>query len=166
MSATQLEPDEALTGPLYALAGLLVLIPAADFILSVPSPQPGSVQWRFAAVGLLSGFTLTPILGIAMGLGLAGVMRHAGVARALVILSILGAVLLFVLSAGFILDVLQLRVSVPSEGRLAFESAWKRALVKHLLSAIVLAYLGWRARRMIPSGPREKVKKTVHVVAK
>jgi hypothetical protein len=32
-----------------------------DFALSIPAAEFSSVQWRFAAVGVLSGYTLLPI---------------------------------------------------------------------------------------------------------
>ncbi|NUQ11441.1 MAG: hypothetical protein HUU26_03800 [Gemmatimonadaceae bacterium] len=166
MSQTRLDPEEALAGPLYAVAGLLIAMPVVDFVLSVAAPAPSSVQWRFAAVGLLSGFTLTPILGMAVALTVAAVRQHYLVQRLLVATSLLGSVVLLVLCAGFILDVLQLRVSIPAEGQAAFRSAWTRALLKHLLAAVVLAYLGWRARRMIPKGHRPREPRTVHVVTK
>lgn len=166
MSRARLDPAEALTGPLYAVAVLMVVIPAADFLLSVASPQPSSVQWRFAAVGLLSGFTLTPILGLALALVVAGIRRHAVVQWIIVVLCLLSSVLLLVLSTGFVLDVLQLRASVQEQGRQAFQSAWTRALLKHVLAAIVLWYLGWRARRMIPSIRTQREPKSVHVISK
>ncbi len=166
MSRTPLDPEEALAGPLYVVAGLLVVVPALDFALSLAAPQLSSVQWRFASVGLLSGFTLTPILGITIALGVAGGMRHVLAQRLLVVTCLAGSLLLLVLSLGFLLDVAQLRASVPPEGRPAFSNAWQRALAKHVLSAIALGYLGWKARRMIPTGPRPRTPRSVHVVTK
>lgn len=166
MSRPPLDPEEALAGPLYAVAGLLVAIPMLDFLLSVAAPQLSSVQWRFASVGLLSGFTLTPILGLALALGVATWRRHVPAQRLLVVACLAGALLLAVLSAGFVLDVVQLRASVPGEGRAAFKSAWQRALAKHVLAALALGYLGWRARRMIPGRPRPRTPRSVHVVSK
>jgi hypothetical protein len=166
MSKTPIDPEEALAGPLYVVAALLIVIPLADFALSVAAPVLSSVQWRFAAVGLLSGFTLTPILGIAMMFVISAILEHRRLQRVLSILCLTIAVVFIVMSAGFVLDVLQLRASVPLEGRPAFQSAWTRALLKHVLAAVALGYLGWRARRMIPAGPRPKTPRTVHVVSK
>ncbi len=156
MASKQLDPEDALAGPLYVVAGLLVLMPALDFLMSIGTPQAGSVQWRFATVGLLSGYTLTPILGFALALVVAAVRSHKAVQRILVVLCLLGAATLLLLLIGFIFDVLQLRVQIPAEGQAAFRSAAVRAALKHLLAALAFGYLGWRARRMIPSGPREK----------
>jgi hypothetical protein len=163
---TRLDPDEALAGPLYAVAALLIVIPAADFILSVPPPELSNVQWRFAAVGLLSGHMLTPVLGLAMALVIAAYLQHYSVQRWLVAVCLSGATLLIALSLGFMLDMLQLRGSLPYDRLPAFSSAWKRAIVKYALTAGALAYMGVRAMRMIPARSRQRTPKTVHVVSK
>jgi hypothetical protein len=162
----RLDPDEALAGPLYLVAIVLVVIPAIDFLLSVPEFDPGNVQWRFAAVGLLSGYTLTPILGLALAFVISAILKQHRVQRILVIACLTTGVVLLVLSAGFLLDALQLRIAVPLDGRAAFNSAWHRAMLKHVLSAAALVYLGWGARRMIRPWRRPRGPKPVHVVTK
>jgi hypothetical protein len=164
--SNRLDPEEALAGPLYLVAALLVVIPLADFLLSVPPSEFSNVQWRFAAVGLLAGFMLTPVLGLAMALVVAAVLEHYRVQRWLVAVSLLMATVLIALSLGFVLDMLQVRASVPDEGRAAFTNAWTRAILKHALAATAFAYLGLRARRMIPERTRQRTPKTVHVVSK
>jgi hypothetical protein len=162
----KLEPEEALSGPLYLVAIVLVAIPAIDFVLSVPAVNFNSVQWRFAAVGLLSGYTLTPILGISLALVVASILKQHGAQLALVILCLTTGVTLLVMCVAFLFDALQLRASIPSEGRAAYNSAWHRAILKHGLSAITLLYLGWKARRMIPVRSAKRGPKPVHVVSK
>jgi hypothetical protein len=162
----RLDPEEALSGPLYLVAIVLVAIPALDFLMSVPAVNFGSVQWRFAAAGLLSGYTLTPILGIGLGFVVASLVKQDRVQLALVILCLAIGVALLIISVGFVFDALQLRVSIPADERAAFNSAWRRALLKHLLSAITLLYLGWNARRMIPHRSNKRGPRPVHVVSK
>lgn len=166
MPKPPLDPEEALAGPLYVVAILLVAMPAIDFVLSVGSLQPGSVQWRFATVGLLSGYTLTPILGAAMGLVVAAVAGHALVQKVLVALCLTSAVVLAVLSVGFVLDTLQLRLTIPSDGQGAFRSAALRALLKHGLAAVAFWYLGWRARRMLPDSIARKLARSPAATSK
>lgn len=161
-----LEPEEALAGPLYLVALLLVVIPVADLLLSVPAVNVSSVQWRFSAMGLLSGHTLMTILGLSLALVMSGILKHHRVQRALVIICLTTGVALAVLSVSFLLDALRLRVSVPPDGQPAFNSAWHRAVIRLLLSAVALMYLGWGARRMIPAGTRHRGPKPVHVVSK
>ena len=76
------------------------------------------------------------------------------------------AAVLLALSTGFLFDMSALRFSIPNDGRAAFQSAWIRAIIKLALSIIALAYMGWRARRMIPARIRHRPAKTVHVVSK
>jgi hypothetical protein len=162
----RLDPEEALSGPLYVVAIVLVVIPTIDFVLSVPEVNFGSVQWRFAAAGLLSGYTLTPILGISLAFVIASVLKHHGVQRALVIFCLTIGVSLLVMCVGFVFDALQLRALIPNDGRAAFNSAWHRAVWKHTLAAVALLYLGWGARRMIPQRTSRRGPKQVHVVSK
>jgi hypothetical protein len=164
--SSRLDPEEALARPLYVVAFALVLVPTLDFVFSVPPAEFASVQWRFAAVGLLSGFVLMPMMGLALACVIAGMLKQFHVVRLLVILCLTIALVLIVISLGFVLDVLQLLATLPEEGRPAFNSAWIGALSKLALSAIVLAYLGWRARRMIPAPTRHRTPRTVHVVSK
>jgi len=166
MAAPRLDPDEALAGPLYLVAALLVFFPALDFVMSIGAPQPGNIQWRFASVGLLSSYLLTPILGIGMAFVIAAVTGSAVVQRLLVVLSFLGTLLMVVLTIGFLLDVVQLRVSIPADGQRAFRNASMRAIGKNVLCGVALFVLGWRARRMIPERSREPRSKTVRIVTK
>jgi hypothetical protein len=162
----RLEPEEALTGPLYAVAGLLILVPLVDLVMTVPPPEYGNLQWRFTAMGLLSGATLLPIVGLALGLVISGYLKQRTIMLTLVIVCLTMAVALLTLSFGFLIDVKQLRFTVPDETRAAFNSAWRRAVIKLLLSGATLAYMGWLARRMIPGVVRKPAHKPVHVVSK
>lgn len=151
---------------MYVVAVALILLPTLDFVFSVPPAQFSSVEWRFAAFGLLSGVVMMPLIGLALAVAVAGFLRQFHVVRLLVFLSLTTALGLLAVSLGFVLDVLQLQGTVPQEGRAAFTSAWIRALSKLALTAVVLVYLGWRARRMIPARVRHRTPKTVHVVSK
>lgn len=164
--STTLDPENALGGPLYALAGTLVVVPLIDFLLSVAAPEPASAQWRFATVGVLSGHTLFPVLGLAIAFVVSAVLKHYTLQRVLVILCLTIAAAFLVLTWSFYSDMAIARAAVPVDGLPAFSSAATRALIKLLLTSIVLAYLGLRARRMIPAPVRHKVPKPVHVISK
>lgn len=148
------------------VAALLVVVPLVDYVLSVPPAQLSDVQWRFAAVGLLSNYTLTPILGLAMALVISAFLKQYSLQRWLVAAILSLAAILIALSLGFVLDAAQVRASVPVDGRAAFSSAWKRALIKDVLAAGALGYMGLRARKMIPARNRHRTPKPVHVVSK
>lgn len=163
---TRLDPEEALAGPLYFVATLLVVIPMVDYFLSVPPAEYSNVQWRFSALGLLSGHLLTPLLGLALVFVISSVLRHHTLQRIMVIASLAFSVLLLLLSVSFLVDVKQLDATVPRDGRAAFTSAWQRALIKLFLASWGFGYLGLRARRMIPAPSRHRGPKPVHVVSK
>jgi hypothetical protein len=148
MARKPLDPDEALAAPLYVLAVLLVLMPAIDFLQSVGGVQPSNVQWRFATVGLLSSFLLTPLLGTGVAMVVAAVRGHVLLQRMLAIGNLAASAVLLLLLAGFVLDVLQLRPAVPEEGRAAFQSASLRAMLKHAATVALLFFFGLRGLRI------------------
>ena len=71
MTSRSFENAESLVAPLYFIAALLIATPLMDFATSVVPLRPGSLEWRFASVGLLSGFLLTPLLGLVIALAVA-----------------------------------------------------------------------------------------------
>ena len=166
MVSRKLDPEEALSGPLYGVAALLILIPAADFVFTVPALSISNAQWRLGAVSLLSGYTTMPILGLALALVVSAIRKEPRVQRALVVACLAIALGLAGLSAGFMQDVRELRPSVAGDQRAAFSSMWKRTIITLLLSTAVLAYMGWKARRMIHTSSRHKSPTTVHVITK
>jgi hypothetical protein len=142
MSRKLLHRDEALAGPMYALAAVLIGIPLFDFVQSLGAFEPASVQWRFAAVGLLSSALLTPILGIAIALVVAAVREHAGIARVMSAACFVGAAFLIVSLGAFILDSLQLQGTIRQPARSEFQTATTKAIVKHVCSLILLIWMG------------------------
>src|SRR6185503_13340787 len=108
MNSRFADPEGALSAPFYAFAILLMATPAIDFATSIFPMQLRSPQWRFASAGLLSGFLLTPMLGIAIAMTVSAIRGHHGVQRFLAVINLLLALLFLVLLVGFVLDVLQL----------------------------------------------------------
>lgn len=155
MARPPLDPDEALAAPFYFFAALLVVLPLIDFVQNVGTFQPANVQWRFATVGLLSGFLLTPTIGIVAAMTIAAVRGQGRTQRAIAIGNVILAVLLLALMAGFVLDALQLRGSVPAVRRAEFRTAAIRAIVKYILTSLLLIVLAMRAFR-IPLGRKDR----------
>jgi hypothetical protein len=134
---------EALVAPLYFVAFLLIATSALDFVLSIVPLRTGDVQWRFASLGLLSGFLLTPLLGVALTMGVAQWARHARVQRLLAIVNLSLTVFFVILFVAFILDVFQLRGIVQPDAEEAFAAAAIKAAVKYLSFIVAL---GWLSR--------------------
>jgi len=76
------------------------------------------------------------------------------------------AAIMLVLAIAFLRDMDDARAYVTTDGMPAFSSAATRAIIKLILTSIMLGYLGWRARRMIPAPVRHKTPKPVHVISK
>ena len=162
----RLDPEEALAGPLYFVAAILVGVPLIDFFLSVPSPEFSSSEWRFSTLGLLSGHTLWLVLGVALAFTVSAILKHYTVQRALVISCLTSAVIFAAVAIQFWMDMGSQRDVTRPDDMLAFTSASNRAIIKLILTTIAFGYLGWRARRMIPAATRHKTPKPVHVISK
>lgn len=143
MTSNRPEGGDALVAPLYFLAFLLAATPVLDFLTSILPFRTGDLQWRFASVGLLSGFLLTPLLGVALAMAVAHFARHLRVQRLMAIVSLSISVLFVLLMLAFLLDILQLRNSVQPEARAAFAAASTKAVVKHLSFVVALGWLSW-----------------------
>jgi hypothetical protein len=162
----RLDPEEALAGPLYFVAAMLVVVPLVDFLLTAAPPEFSNRLWRFNTVGLLSGHTLFLPLGVALAFTVSAILKHYTLQRALVIGCLTSAVIFGLLALRFWTDMGDQRFSTPPAGQAAFRSAGNRAIIKLILTTIAFAYMGWRARRMIPAASRHKTPKPVHVISK
>lgn len=135
-------PLSRLQGPLYLSCLLLVFIPLVDLVTNVWPLRLWEAGWRYGAVGLGSGFILTPFLGWVAGVALARTLLQP---RALQLLS-WGALGIAVILAGatalFILDALQVGAGIPDMSRSAFEVGAIRAGVKLALVSVGLGWLG------------------------
>ena len=150
MDRQTLEPLRRLQAPVYFVAALMIVTPALDFVANVWPLRPGNLEWRYGTIGLLSGFAMTPLIGMLIVTGTAGLLGHARVLRVGAIVSLVVAVLLALATVLFVLDVLQFRPTVPLAAVANYDlGSWKAAL-KHLLVVVALAWLGhaaWRAAR-------------------
>lgn len=158
MTSRHTEGGEALVAPLYFLAVLLLVTPVADFFTSIIPFRVGELQWRFASVGLLSGFLLTPLIGIGLLMGVAHYANHLRTQRLVAIVNLAVTVLFVLLLCAFLLDVLQLRNEVQAEARSAFAAAATKAAAKHVSFIIALGWLsrsGFRMSRW-PTGMTER----------
>ena len=128
--------------PLYALAVLLVMHPVGDFVANVWPLRVGEVEWRYGVMGLLSGFLMTPMLGLAIAVGVGAVGGDRVLLKVLGWLSVVTGVLLLVLTVFFALEIIQFRPSVPTEGLGQYDIGSWKAVIKHLITAPVIIMLG------------------------
>ena len=138
-------------GPFYFMCLLFVLIPAVDMATNSWPLRLDDVGWRFGTAGLLSGFLLTPLLGMVLAVAGAHVMGHSRTVLVLGVLSALGAAALIGIAAVFTLDALQLHPQVSPEGQFSYRVGAIRAWAKTGVVAIALIWLAiasFRAPRL------------------
>ena len=139
-------PFRKISGALYLISALLILLPFVDFLTSIVPYLPASTKWRFASSALFAGFLLTPLLGIALAMVVAGLMNHRFVLRWIGILSFLAALALLAACALLALDIIELRATADAEVKLAIVLSGARAVFKNLVMAGSLVYIGLACR--------------------
>lgn len=147
MTSRPFDSAEALIAPLYFIAALLIATPLMDFATSVMPLRLGSLEWRFASVGLLSGFLLTPLLGLVIAIAVASYADHMRFLRLLSLFNGAIAIVFLVVLILFVLDIVQLRSVVQDQARAAFQSAATKAVVKHLCFIVAIGWLAIRGFR-------------------
>lgn len=153
-----------LAGPMYCVAALLVITPLGDFVSGVWPWRLAALDWRFASSGLLSGFLLTPLLGALIAIGVAAVVGHDRILRVVGLIVLIAGGICVVILGAFLLDVVQLKGSIPEQQRRPFLDASIKAFVKYVLAAASSIWLGLRAYRLggwkqsqRASAPRETI---------
>lgn len=137
---------EPLAWPIYLAGALMIVFSLIDLATSIWPLQFAEVHWRYGAWGLLSGFTLTPFLGVIIVAVAGAILGHGGVLKALWWLTLVAVITLAAGSALFVLDVLQLRGTVPRGELSRFDTGAAKALLKHLSMIVVLSWLGRSCR--------------------
>ena len=136
-----------LSSATYFLAAVLVVVPAVDLITNVLPLTPSSVAWRYGTVGLLSGFLLTPLLGIFLACWTAHLMEHQRIQKILAVLNGVSGGVLLLLVLLFTLDAVQLRSQTNPDTLRMFDVGVVKAVIKNLLGVAALAWLafaGWK----------------------
>ena len=143
-----------LAWPLYAVAAMLILVPLTELGAQLGwTVQPGVLNWRTGAVGLLSGVVMTPMVGLLLAVVTASVYDHRWAQRGLAVLAGLGALAAVAILAGFTLDAFQLRPAVAENMQRSFTFAMIKAIINFTLTSITLAIiciatarLAWKGR--------------------
>lgn len=124
------------------LALMLVLISLGDYVANVWPFQFGEEGWRYGAVGLLSGFLVTPLLGAFIGAIMAIQRRRRVLLTTISVLELVTAAFLLIICLVFVLDAVTLRSVVRPDTVKAFDVSVAKALGKHLLVIVAFAWLG------------------------
>ena len=167
--ATQRSSDAAsyLDGPALGIGLLFVLLPLMDIVTQTWPLAPASPTWRYGTVGLGSNYLVSVVFGMGLLCYVAARRNHRTVLLTLTILCAAFAAGALIATLGFVLDVLQIRPTVPrgQAGALrTFDLGAIKALVKYLASAFVLAWLAvaeLRARRAMPRAAKDETPRLV-----
>jgi len=118
-----------------------------DVATNVWPLQPGQLPWRYGAVGLASGFLLTPLMGLFIAAAVAVVVPHPRVLRLVGFICAAGAAAVILATLMFSLDAIQFRLQVPPEGQSSYRIGVARAWAKNVLVAVALIWLARGALR-------------------
>lgn len=144
---------------LYAVGITLILATVLEPALRVWPLRPGDIGWRFGAVGLAANTLAGVVFGLGWLLGVALLLGHRKVLRALAVLSLIVGVVSLAVLGFFALDYLQLRGDVRPELQGGFTRAAVQAVVLTIASGLTslgLGVGGWKSLRQ-HSRPRAEV---------
>ena len=133
---------------LYVVAIMLIVIPLSDALPMLWPLRLGAAEWRFGAVGLLSGALMSPLLGTFLALAAAAVLDHRRVLTVLSWLLFALVVVLVGVAVLFALDFLEVRTRIQERVRPAALGAATKAMWKLGVAGIVSLVLGISSRRM------------------
>jgi hypothetical protein len=135
------EALEPLAKPFYAVALLLTLIPILDFWATVAPTQWNEVRWRFGALGIFSGFLLTPLFGAVVTMSMAAMMEHRRMQFVWAIINAVIGTIVIAAAALFTLDAVQIRGQLAGDSARAFDLVAMRTTGKLVLGAAMYFWL-------------------------
>lgn len=147
MSRSSSQPSPWAIRGLYVFAFVLMVMPLVDLVSTVLPARPGDFSWRYGTLGLAAGYLHTPMIGLALALGLGFWMEHRWVLRLGGAVAMVGSVALCLVIVVFALDVLQMRGMREVEVQSAVLAGGVLQEIKYFTAALVLAPLGYGAWR-------------------
>ncbi len=141
-----------LRAPAYLIMAVTSILPLIDLMMAISPMHPGTVMWRFGAVGLISSAIGAPLLVLVLIYALALLSGDRKVVITVGIIAAVIAVLMIAGAGSFSLDALQMKSRVNPVALDKFKGASALALVKLLVmgvSAIVLAVSAFRASKLL-----------------
>ena len=139
-----------LRAPGYLIMAVTSILPLIDLLMAISPMHPGTVMWRFGAVGLVSSAVGAPLLVLTLIYALALLSGDRKVVVAVGVIAALIALLLLIGAGAFTLDALQMKSRVNPVALDKFKGASALALLKLLVmcvASIVLAVSAFRAAR-------------------
>jgi hypothetical protein len=119
------------------VAFMLIVLPIVDVLAGVIPYHLGTLSWRVATIGLLSGAALLPMLGFFIAFTAAHALERRTLYRFLSVLSASYGMVLLVAAVVFLFDAVQLRPQISAETKQAYDIAGVKSLITQLLQAVV-----------------------------
>ena len=133
---------------LMTVGVLMVLVSLTDLISNVVPTDPGSMEWRYGAVGVASTFLVTPLLGLVLVLAGAELQDRPGLTKAIGWLCWVLTALLVLALLAFVLDGLQFRQMNQDERRTLVTGGVAIASGKLLGGVVAFALVARSAGRL------------------
>jgi hypothetical protein len=137
-----MESLRRMTPAAYVVALVFILSPLVDVVTNFYPFDPGSVQWRYGAVGIMSNYLISAVFGLLLGTFAAALSGHTRVLWTFIALNFVLAVALVLILGLFSLDVVQLRNLVRPEAAEMFKIGAAKAALKLLMVAVSLLLMG------------------------
>ena len=151
MTSTAPDLIRRLRAPGYLIMAVTSILPLIDLMMAISPMHPGTVMWRFGAVGLISSAVGAPLLVLVLVYALALLCGDRKVVITVGVIAAVLAVLMIVGGGSFTLDALQMKGRVNPAALDKFKGASALALVKLVvmgISAIVLAVSAFRSAKL------------------
>lgn len=151
---TSTAPDllRRLRAPGYLIMAVTSILPLIDLTLAISPLHPGTVMWRFGAVGLVSSAVGAPLLVLTLVYALALLVGDRKVVLTVGVIAALLALCLLVGTGSFTLDALQMKGRVNPAALDKFKGASALALLKLVvmcIASVVLAVSAFRSARLL-----------------
>ena len=144
-----------LRAAVYTLAGMMIVLPMFETLMSAWPIQMGETNWRFGIVGLLSRASFTPLLGVLLLVAVAAAYELQTLLRILSIASgVLTAAVLGILPL-FSWDASKVRGQVRGEAEFAFDLASGLVVLRLIGVAAVLVFFALGCRGVLRSLERK-----------
>lgn len=153
------EATRRLTLAAYAVAFYFMLSPIADIATNVWPFDFSNEQWRYGLAAITSNYVVSALFALLVTAFVAAANEHRWVLRLVALVSIVGAVILAVMSVGLLFDYLQIANLVRPEESAPFKIGAMKAGMKIGVVCVVLVMMAvttFRASRTIPVRVKER----------
>jgi hypothetical protein len=116
--------------------------------------NPSSVEWRFGALGLLTGAVVLPLIGLLIGIMAAVFSANRMMYGLFATLGFVGTVVLVAALLLFALDAIQLRGQMPRRMIRRFDVTVVKAILMQIVQLIALGSVLWAGRRAMRAMPQ------------